>query len=277
MPGRGPRSIKPDPNQPILKPLNNKPRRLSTKRPNHKGIPTEAKRKRRSTGDKRVAKRCKELEQKKAGMTPTAEKDQPQEPTDKMSSIGENTDPPSNDTIQEMRNMEAQLKGNNKSELEELETKLTNSMKKLLDKSMENALKKLNANISQEISKHPTIQQHTMELVQLRAENIKLNQQLTRLDSEFSKLQSKISDMEQRTLDKSVILRGLRESNGETECSLREQIHCELSNTIEGPDYDSRLIIARKMTIRQCKRLGRFNKQKSGSISIEFDYKEDME
>ena len=197
MPGRGSRSIKPDPSQPILKPLNTKSRRLSTERPNHKGIPTETKRKRRSTGDKRVAKRSKELEQKKTGMPPTTEKDQSQDPPNKMSSTCETTDSSNNDTIQEIRNMEARLKGNNKSELEELETNLTTSMKKLLDKSMENALKKLNTNIAQEIHKHPTIQQHTTELTQLRAENIKLNQQLTRLDSEFAKLQSKISDMEQ--------------------------------------------------------------------------------
>ena len=72
-------------------------------------------------------------------------------------------------------------------------------------------------------------------------------------------------------------MRGLRESNGETEYSLREQIHRELSNTIEGPDYKSRLVIARKMSIRRCKRLGRFNKQKARPISIEFDYKEDVE
>ena len=253
MPGKGLRSIKPDPNQPTLKPLNNKPRRQSTERPAHKGIPIETKRKRRSTGDKRAAKRSKELEKQKAVMTPTAEKDQSQEPIDKMSKVDEITNSSNNDTIQEIRNMEARLKGNNKSELDKLEANLTNSMRQLLDKSMEDALKKLNANISQEINKHPTIIQHTAELTQLRAENVKLNQQLTRLDSEFSKLQSKISDMEQRTLDKSVILRGLRESNGETENSLREQIHRELSNTIEGPDYDSRLIIARKMTIRRCK------------------------
>ena len=149
-----------------------------------------------------------------------------------------------------MRNMEVRLKGSRKSELDELEVKLTNTMKELLDKSVEDALKKLQVNVSQEITKHPTIQQHSSELVQLRAENIKLNQQVKRLDSEFSKLQSKINDMEQRTLDKSVIMRGLRESNGETEYSLREQVHRELSNTIEGPDYENRLIIARKMTIR---------------------------
>ena len=172
-------------------------------------------------------------------MIPTIEKDQSQDQTDNMSSIGENIDPPISDTVQEIRNMEARLKGNRKSEMEELENNLTNSMKLLLDKSMENALKKLNDNIAQEIIKHPTIHQHTTELAQLRAENIKLNQQVKRLDSEFSKLQSKISDMEQRTLDKSVIMRGLRESNGETEYSLREQIHRELSNTIEGPDHDS--------------------------------------
>ena len=217
-------------------------------------------------------------------MTPTAENNQElhQNPTKKMANPNpataadkvNNTD---TDMVQEMRNMEARLKGSRKTELDELEVKLTNSMKTLLDKSVEDALKKLHVNISQEIAKHPTLQEHSAELVQLRAENQKLNQQVKRLDSEFSKLQSKICDMEQRTLDKSVIMRGQRESNGETEYSLREQVHRELSNTIESPDYESRLVIARKMSIRRCKRLGRFNKQKARPISIEFDYKEDVE
>ena len=156
MPGRGSRTIKPDPNQPTLRPFNNKIRRQSTERPNHKGPPTETKRKRRSTGDKRATKRSKELEQKKVGMTPTIEKDQTTEPLDKMSSIVEHTNSNStnNETIQEIRNMEVRLKGNNKSELEELETKLTNSMKKLLDTSMESALQKLNANIAQKMAQH---------------------------------------------------------------------------------------------------------------------------
>ena len=260
MPGRGPRSIKPDPNQPILKSINSKPRRLSSERPDYKGTktPTETKRKRRSTGDKRAAKHYKELELKKSSMTVEKNQDQLPDPIDKMSNIGESsnssntedsTNLPNTDMVQEMRNMEARLKDSRKSELDELKVKLTNSMKVLLDKSVENALKKLQGNLSQEITKHPTIQQHTSELVHLRAENKKLNQQVKCLDREFSKLQSKISDMEQRTLDKSVIMRGLRESNGETEYSLREQVHRELSNTIKGPDYESRLIIARKMTI----------------------------
>ena len=279
MPGRGVKSIKPDPNQPTLRSTNSNPRRLSTERPNNKSTPTESKRKRRSTGDRRAAKRTRELELKKTVMPPTAEQTENhnQESTKKMSNQDGNPAPASNDTIQEIRNMEARLKGNRKTELEELEANLTNSMKKLLDKSMEDALKKLNTNISNEISKHPTIHQHTTELVQLKAENTKLNQQLIRLDNEFSKLRSKISDMEQKTLDKSVIMRGIRESNGETESSLREQIYRILSNTIEGPDYDSRLIVARKMTIRRCKRLGRYNKQRARAVSIEFDYKEDVE
>ena len=206
MPGRGSRSIKPDPNQPSLKSLTGKPIRLSSEHLNYKGTktPTESKRKRRSTGDKRAAKRSKELELKKTSMTPTAEKnqDQHQDPTDKMANpnpaIAEDiANRPNTDMVQEMRNMEARLKGSRKTELDELEVKLTNSMKTLLDKSVEDALKKLHVNISQEITKHPTIQQHSSELVQLRAENQKLNQQVKRLDSEFSKLQSKISDMEQ--------------------------------------------------------------------------------
>ena len=45
--------------------------------------------------------------------------------------------------VQEMRNMEKRLKGSRKSELDELEVKLSNTMKELLDKSVEEALKKL--------------------------------------------------------------------------------------------------------------------------------------
>ena len=176
MPGRGQRSIKPDPNQPKLKTLNSKPRSLSTERLSQKGTktPTETKRKRRSTGDKRAAKRSKELELKKTSMTPTVEKnqDQQQESVEKMSNIEVNTIPPNTgekinhpktDVVQEMRNMEVRLKGSRKSELDELEVKLTNTMKELLDKSVEDALKKLQVNVSQEITKHPTIQQHSSE------------------------------------------------------------------------------------------------------------------
>ena len=81
-----------------MKTLNSKPRSLSTERLNQKGTktPTETKRKRRSTGDKRAAKRSKEPELKKTSMTPTVEKnqDQQQESVEKMSNIEVNTIPP---------------------------------------------------------------------------------------------------------------------------------------------------------------------------------------
>ena len=57
---------------------------------------------------------------------------------------------------------------------------------------------------------------------------------------------------------------------------LHERIFAEISNTVVGSDYDEKVEMAKKMTIRSCRQLGRYNRNRARPISCEFVHPEDV-
>ena len=82
--------------------------------------------------------------------------------------------------------------------------------------------------------------------------------------------------IEQKTLDHTLIKRGIVESQEETETSMKDSIFCELSETVVGETYNEKLNTARRMEIKRCKRIERYSAQRARPISVELKYKEDV-
>ena len=73
-----------------------------------------------------------------------------------------------------------------------------------------------------------------------------------------------------------IIIRGIMEAQEEMETSMKDSIFSELSETVVGETYEEKLNTARRMEIKQCKRIGRYNRQRARPISVELKYKEDV-
>ena len=65
------------------------------------------------------------------------------------------------------------------------------------------------------------------------------------------------------------------ENQEETESRMKDCIFSELSQTSNGETQDEKMITARQVEIKRCKRIGRYSRQPARPISVEFKYKED--
>ena len=257
---RGTKKLEQVTNQPKIGRYAHESRRLSTstslERPNI--TKKTEKRRRRSTGERSVPKR------------------QPKEnPTTMITTSASTT------MLQEMKGMEqrltASMKESRDDEMKKMEERIKANMKSIVDSSINAALQQLNSSISVVVETNPTISAHTTKLIELEKENKRLTRSLQTLSSEQSKLKAQLVKMEKKNLDHSIIIRGIPEQYKETDSMLRERIFAELSGTVTGETYEERIETSRKMLIRSCKRLGRFNRTRARPICVEFVHQEDVE
>ena len=177
--------------------------------------------------------------------------------------------------LQEIRNMEERLKvsmkENREKELNEMESK----MKIIIENTVKESIKSMSDTINQTIVNNPVIQSNIVNITGLKEENSRLNREIQYLSAEQAKLKSQLTKLETRNLDSTLIIRGIREEPKETEDMCCEKIYRELANTISGSDPDERYTTAKTLTIRKCRRLGKFKRDRTRPVSVEFVHKED--
>ena len=262
---RGTKQLEKVTNQPKIGKYAHESRRLSTstslERPNI-NKKTE-KRRRRSTGERSASKR----QSKEVFRTPNSET---------MITTSASTT-----MLQEMKGMEqrltASMKESRDEEFKKMEERIKANMKAIVDSSISAAIQQLNSSISVVVESNPTISAHTTKLVELEKENKRLTRTLQTLSSEQSKLKAQLEKIEKKNLDHSIIIRGIQEQYKETDSMLRERIFAELSGTVTGESYEERLETSKRMLIRSCKRMGRFNRTRARPVCVEFVHQEDVE
>ena len=95
------------------------------------------------------------------------------------------------------------------------------------------------------------------------------------LAAEQTKLKLQMTKIESKSLEYTVIMRGIQEEPKETEELCCDKIYRELANTISGSDPDERYTTAKTLAIRKCRRLGKFKRDRIRPICVEFVHKED--
>ena len=259
---RGSKKLENIANQPKIGKYAHESRRASTSSERPTINKKTEKRRRRSTGERSASKR--------------------QTKEDLQKTVGTMITTSSNTTmLQEMKGMEqrltASMKESRDEELKKMEERIKANMKSIVDTSINAAIQQLNNSISAVVDSNPTISAHTTKLLELEKENKRLSRTLQTLSSEQSKLKAQLDKIEKKSLDHSVIIRGIPEQYKETDCMLRESIFAELSGTVSGESYEVRLETCKKMVIRTCKRIGRFNRNRARPVSVEFVHQEDVE
>ena len=138
----------------------------------------------------------------------------------------------------------------------------------------------MQSSICTSVQNIPTIKSHSNEIEGLHEENLRLNRKVQQLSAERHRMKNQLTRIESKHLDRSLIIRGITEEFKETEVIICEKIHQILSNIMQGDTDEEKLVAARHIVIKNCKRLGRlgcFNSKQIKPISIELTHKEDIE
>ena len=195
--------------------------------------------------------------------------------TSRMAATTINSVSPSVTMLQEIKNMEERLKASMKENCEKELNDMEVKMKSIIENSIKESIQTMSTAINNTISTNPVIQLNTGNIHALKEENTHLNKELQYLAAEQAKLKVQMTQLETRNLECTLILRGIREEPKETEDICRDKIHRELANTIAGSDPEERYKTAKTLTIRKCRRLGKFKRNRIRPVSIEFVHKED--
>ena len=158
-----------------------------------------------------------------------------------------------------------------------LTTNLKEELKGIVSESIKGAVDTLNRAASRFEDCSGALQKHDEEIKGLKEENDKLLQKVTVLETEHGLLKSKLSAIERKTLECCLIFKGIPDSDWEKESVTMQKLYHELSCTVDGETETEHLSGAKNMLIKRCKRLGRFQENKSRVISVEFQLKQDAD
>ena len=152
---------------------------------------------------------------------------------------------------------------------------MQDTMKEMIDTSLKSAIDSMNAASKRMDECSTNMMNKGVEITALVEENAKLNIKVSQLETEQEKLNKRLKLIEARSLESNLIIKGITETKWEKEHEVKARIYRELSKTIIANSEEERNDIVRKIGIKQCKRLGKYEDGKTRPISVEFTLKED--
>ena len=154
---------------------------------------------------------------------------------------------------------------------------VTAGLQTIIDSSLKAALDTMSKNVDKAIEQHPTVKQHGEHLDSLETENMILKTKVRTMEGKQKQMDKKISEMERKLLQNNLIFKGIPETEWEKESVSKQKVFQELTKLTTGDTDQAKLKTAKKMSIRVCKRLGRYNKERPRPLSVEFVSKEDID
>ena len=186
-----------------------------------------------------------------------------------------------NSMLEEIKKMEERLlekiTSNKDKEISELEERLNNNIRSTIDASIKDALKVMQATICTAVQNNPTIKSHSEEIQGLRNENLRLNRKVQQLTEEHGHMKKQLTKIETKSLEHCLIIWGLPEEIKETEQMMHDKLHNSLATIMQGETEEEKLDNAKQIVIKNCRRLGRFSRNRSRPVSVELLHKQDVE
>ena len=199
--------------------------------------------------------------------------------TETMSSIHVET----NDTnmLAEIKKMEERLSekitSNKEKEISELEERLNNNIRSTIDSSIKDALQVMQTSFCTAVQNNPTIKSHSVELRELKEENLRLNRKVQQLTTEHNRMKRQMTKIETKGLDQCLIIRGVPEEMKETDQMIFDKLHNAFSSIMQGETEDEKINASKQLTFHRCRRLGRYSKTRPRPLSVEMTHKQDTE
>ena len=156
---------------------------------------------------------------------------------------------------------------------------VTAGLKDLIDSSLKTALETMKKSVDEAIEENPMIKMHGEQIDSLETENIILKNKVSIIEGENKQIKQRLANIECRSLQQNLIFRGISEEQWEKETTTRHKVYVELTNLIstEEDTPEVKMIMAKKLEIRSCRRLGRYVPGKARPISAEFVHRDDTE
>ena len=154
---------------------------------------------------------------------------------------------------------------------------VTAGLKTIIDSSIKEALDTMSKNVNTAIEQNPTVKQHGEQLDSLETENMILKKKVHAMEGKQKQMDKKITEMERKALQNNLIFKGIPETEWEKEAQSKKKVYDELAMLADGNTDQTKLKSAKKIGIRVCKRIGRYNKDKSHPLSVKFLCKEDVD
>ena len=186
-----------------------------------------------------------------------------------------------NSMLEEIKKMEERLSekitSNKDKEISELEERLNNNIRNTIDASIKDALKVMQATICTAVQNNPIIKSHSEEIQGLRSENLRLNRKVQQLTEEHGHMKKQLTKIETKSLEHCLIIRGLSEELKEIEHMMHDKLHTSLSTIMQGETGEEKVDNAKQIVIKNCRRLGRFSRNRTRPVSVELLHKQDVD
>ena len=89
-------------------------------------------------------------------------------------------------------------------------------------------------------------------------------------------MKKQLTKIETKSLDHSLIIRGIPEEDKETEQMICDKLHRTLSAIMHGETEEEKLESAKQIVIKNCHRLGRYTRNRIRSLSMELHHKQSL-
>ena len=96
---------------------------------------------------------------------------------------------------------------------------------------------------------------------------------MQQLTAEQGRMKKQLTKIETKSLDHSLIIRGIPEEFKETEQMICDKLYHTLSTIMHGEIEEEKLESAKQIVIKSCCRLGRFNRNRIHLLSVELHHK----
>ena len=160
---------------------------------------------------------------------------------------------------------------------ETLTENLKDSMQTMIDNSLATAINTMNSASKQMMESSTAMTTQSIVIKELKEENRILNRKLYKLETAHNKLATKVNAMGNNALENNLIIKGVFDEKWEKETVILNKIYPEIASAIEADSTEERMNSVRKIGIRRCKRIGRYEEGKCRPISVEFSLKQNVE
>ena len=127
------------------------------------------------------------------------------------------------------------------------------------DSTLCTAMESMTSAVTRLIESNEAMIKHKETMDDLTQKNRALATRINRLENEHYKLKDKFDKIENKELEHSIILQGIKEHEEEDEAQLTEYVYYELSFTIDSMSEHERWRQIKQMEITRCRRIGTFN------------------
>ena len=169
-----------------------------------------------------------------------------------------------------MVEMEQRLENN-------LTMNLTENLRSIIDESMNKAIEKVTASVNKIIETNPIVQSHSKAISEIKIVSKKSQNKINIMSKEHEELKAKLISFENRTLENCLVFKGVTEGEYEKESETRMKIKETLKNLISSNNAEEAERMANNFEIRRCRRLGKYFKDRSRPISVDFLRKDDTD